>query len=48
MKNQTMLDKSNSTMAKMTPADKLEYAKTKLDELKDIKTMYIQNGGNKH
>ena len=31
MRNHTMLDKSNSTMARMAPSDKLEYARVKLD-----------------
>ena len=47
MKNHTMLDKSNSTMARMPASDKLEYARAKLDELNEIKTLYIQNGGNR-
>jgi hypothetical protein len=42
-----MLDKSNSTMARMPASDKLEYARAKLEELNEIKTLYIQNGGNR-
>ena len=42
-----MLDKSNSTMARMPNKDKIEYAKIKLDELNEIKAQYIQNGGKK-
>ena len=47
MRNYTMLDKSNSTMAKMPNSDKIEYAKIKLDELNEIKLQYLQNGGKK-
>ena len=47
MRNYTMLDKSNSTMARMPNKDKIEYAKIKLDELNEIKAQYIQNGGKK-
>ena len=47
MRNHTVLDKSNSTIARMPNKDKIEYAKVKLDELKGIKEMYVQNGGNK-
>ena len=47
MRNYTMLDKSNSTMARMPHSDKIEYAKIKLDELNEIKAQYIQNGGKK-
>jgi hypothetical protein len=31
----------------MQGKDKLEYAKLKLDELNEIRDMYMQNGGNK-
>jgi hypothetical protein len=47
MRNHTVLDKSNSTIARMPNKDKIEYAKVKLDELKGIKELYVQNGGNK-
>lgn len=47
MRNQTILDKSNSSIGRMQGKDKLEYAKLKLDELNEIRDMYMQNGGNK-
>lgn len=47
MRNHTVLDKSNSTIARMPNKDKIQYARTKLDELKGIKELYLQNGGSK-
>jgi len=47
MKNHTVLDKSNSSLGKMQNKDKLEYAMIKLDELNEIKDLYIENGGRK-
>jgi hypothetical protein len=43
-----MLDKSNSSLAKVSNKDKIEYAKVKLDELNEIKSLYVQNGGQKN
>ncbi len=48
MRNHTMLDKSNSSLAKVSNKDKIEYAKVKLDELNEIKSLYVQNGGQKN
>lgn len=45
MKNHTLLDKSNSTINRMNHSDKIEYAKVKLDQLSEIKDLYLTNGG---
>jgi len=45
MRNHTVLDKSNSSLGRMPKKDRMEYAKFKLDELNEIKSMYAQNGG---
>lgn len=47
MRNHTILDKSNSSLGRMKPNDKLEYALVKLGELNEIKDSYIKNGGKK-
>jgi 3-methyladenine DNA glycosylase AlkC len=47
MRNHTVLDKSNSSLGRMAVKDRIEYARVKLDELKDIKELYVKNGGNK-
>lgn len=47
MRNHTVLDKSNSSLGRMAIKDRVEYAKVKLDELRDIKDLYVKNGGTK-
>ncbi len=47
MRNHTVLDKSNSSLGRMPFKDRIEYAQVKLDELNEIKSLYIQNGGNR-
>ena len=32
----------------MALKDRIEYARVKLDELNDIKDLYVKNGGTKH
>lgn len=41
MKNHTVLDKSNSSLGRMPLKDRIEYAKVKMDELTEIKQMYV-------
>jgi hypothetical protein len=47
MRNHTVLDKSNSSLGRMAFKDRVEYARVKLDELRDIKDLYVKNGGTK-
>lgn len=48
MKNHTILDKSNSSLGRMSLKDRIEYAKAKLDDLNEIKDLYVKNGGTKN
>jgi len=48
MRNHTVLDKSNSSLGRMALKDRIEYARVKLDELNDIKDLYVKNGGTKN
>jgi hypothetical protein len=48
MRNHTVLDKSNSSLGRMPVKDRIEYARVKLDELNDIKDLYVKNGGTKN